>query len=121
MGTLTLTNHQDKIRFLSDYLRGSLEEYDLYYPLMIVGQGGSGKTKVVDEVCSNSPLPVCSLVQGDKHFYPGNSEQPIPRCALILQEVGTDKDLEFARYLNARIVRFEPDLNFTANLSDRIH
>lgn len=104
----TVTTHQEKITFLTNFLRNVQEGFDNSQPLMILGSGANGKSYVLQEVAQTSPVNICLLVTDQGYHYIPAS-QPSNKCVLLFLVNGAQDDFTLARILNASIVQFEKD------------
>jgi hypothetical protein len=106
----TLTTHNEKVQFLTNFLNGSQQGFDRNQPLMIAGSGGNGKSKVFSEVAPSSPVNILLLNEdySDK-FRVWDSNQPTDKYATLMIALGTDQEYELAQKLNAQIVQFAKD------------
>lgn len=108
----TLTTHAEKVQFVQRFLRGGIPEYPNDRPLMLLGSGGNGKTKVVQEVAENADVNILVFQGGDSHrFFP--SAQYSDRCVILITANGGRDEMEFGRLLNAQIVMFDKDPAYT--------
>lgn len=111
LSPLQLTSHNEKVQFLLDYLNGTLQQYPLDTPLMIHGNGGNGKSKILQEILEVSPVPILVLQSGEVYRYFPN-QFPSNRIAVLLINNGASEDFEAAQYMRANIVEFLSDPSF---------
>ncbi len=111
LSSLQLTTHNQKVQFLLDYLNETLENYPLDTPLMIHGNGGNGKSKILQEILEVSPLPILVLQSGEVYRYYPN-QFPSNRIAVLLINNGTPEDFAAAQYMRANVVEFLSDPSF---------
>jgi hypothetical protein len=113
-----LSLHSDKVKFVLDYIQGALPQCPPSRPLCILGQGATGKTYVMRDVCEETPVAFCHmniekkmLYQSGKFINPEGGSNPIP---FVFQCLGLPEDIDMAETLNAYIVEFVPDLSLKA-------
>ncbi len=110
----TLTTHAEKVAFLKSYIQAvqQAEHGSTPTPLMIFGNGGQGKTKVVREVQESSEIPLLVVQEETPCLYMGSAPYT-GRFVTILVNVGRPEDFQFANYLKATIVEFKKDPAYT--------
>lgn len=108
-----LSTHVEKVQFVLDYLAGKLSDFTPEKPLMIVGQGATGKTYVMNEVREKANVPYCHmgiehsrvLFECPEDFQLNGFRYP----SLIIQSLGIPEDFETAKWCEAQVVQFLPD------------
>lgn len=108
---LTLTTHAQKVTFLTKFVNGELENFDRTTPLMIIGSGGNGKSKVIHEISEKSPSNILILYEGGGFsFLP--SKTPSDICVILFHAHGTSGEYALGGHLNANCVKFEKDPSY---------
>jgi hypothetical protein len=107
----TFTKNNDKVEFLLKFIEDEDDILESSLPLMIVGEGGTGKSEVLNEVCSLTNVNIILIRNGSFEFCHA-ATGPSGRCAYLIESNGSDEDYQFARYARAYIVRFEKDPDY---------
>jgi ABC-type transporter Mla maintaining outer membrane lipid asymmetry ATPase subunit MlaF len=109
---MMLTSHKDKYEYLENYILDKLDDdgVDVSRPLMIIGDGGSGKSTVIAEIMSKyNKYNYSVIIPHEKTYITASKEEeqfhgitfihawPEPECEVV------------AKYLRANIVYFERD------------
>jgi hypothetical protein len=108
---LKLTTHAEKKQFLMNYLHEAIDGVTYRQPLMILGRGGNGKSKILEEVAEVSPVNILVIHEGEGHmFFP--SSKPSDECVILLPVNGSPQEFALASALNAYGVEFLKDPAF---------
>ncbi len=108
---LKLTTHAEKKQFLLNFLNDQVEGMTTRRPLMILGSGGNGKSKIIQEVSEFSPINMLVIQQGDTHhFFP--SPVSSDDCVILLPVNGSPQEFALAAALDAQSVEFLKDPAF---------
>lgn len=105
----SLIHHSEKVAFLTNYLNGTLQDFDHNQPLMIIGSGGNGKSFVFNEVLKTSPVNILLLSSHENRYSIYSSRNTSSKTVILMIENGTPEDFELAHKLNAKIVEFKKD------------
>ena len=98
-----IIKHSEKVLYVRSYLKS--EEVR---PLMIVGEKNTGKSSTLLEIASLPPVCMCVISEGEPvRFFP--SVLNPGKLKILIHSSGTSVDYDFARFLNAVVVRFERD------------
>lgn len=98
-----IIKHSEKVLYVRSYLKS--EEVR---PLMIVGEKNTGKSSTLLEIASLPPVCMCIISEGEPvRFFP--SVLNPGKLKILIHSSGTSVDYDFARFLNAVVVRFERD------------
>lgn len=108
MITASLVHHAEKLAFLTNYLNGTLQDFDRNQPLMIIGSGANGKSFVFNEVLKTSPVNIL-LLSSENRYSIYSSTSISSKTVILMIENGTPEDFELAQKLNAKIVEFKKD------------
>jgi predicted ATP-binding protein involved in virulence len=100
-----LTSHAEKTQYVSSYFAGEVTR-----PLMIVGNGGNGKTTIINNIRRVDSTIVYANMTNEF------SRDIIKRCLcddnsnrMVIEALGTEEDYEFANDIQAVICKFEVD------------
>lgn len=108
---LVLTTHEEKVNFLTKFLRDENPHYARDRLLVLVGSGGNGKSIVLSEVLETTPVNVVVICENRFSFRPATTG-PSDECSYIMVCNGDSSDFAFAAYLNANVVQFLVDPKF---------
>ncbi len=107
----TLTSHAEKVATLRDFLHFA-EQKDCCScsaaTLTIVGQGGSGKSKVLGEILESSSIPIVVLGEDTIQYFPGTTPSS-KNCAVIYICLTLPDDSKMPEYFHSNILEFKPD------------
>lgn len=111
-----LATHAEKLHFVQRFLRGGIPEYPTNRPLMLVGSGGDGKSKIIEEVASTADVNILAIQAGESYrFFPAH--QVSETCAILITGTGSQEEMEFGRLMNANVVLFAKDPSYTVRPS----
>lgn len=108
---LYLKTHQEKIRFLRDFLDGNLPNYSRDMPLMIMGSEHSGKTAVLNEILQNHTIHIV-LIHNQRMEFHHATDGPSGCCAYLVEAQMWGGDFHFQEYIQTNSVVFEPDPSY---------
>lgn len=99
-----LTTHAEKVAFLTSYITGP----NSHVPLMLIGSGANGKSKVILEVAQTSPVNLLVFYTGCGYtFLP--SAIPSRECVILIHANGAPDEYALASALHANMVEFQKD------------
>ena len=99
---VVLTRHAEKLLYVQNYLAS----YETR-PLMLVGSGANGKSHILLEVSEFPPVNLAIITDRNIRFV--KSRNPSSVLKMLIHANGTSADYDFARYLDALVVKFERD------------
>lgn len=112
---MMLTSHKDKYEYLENYILDKLhdDDVDVRRPLMIIGDGGSGKTTVIKEIMSKyNKYNYCVIIPHDISYITASKEEEEQFYGFTFIHAWPEPECEMvAKYLGANIVHFERDPN----------
>lgn len=112
---MILTSHKDKYEYLENYILNTLDDdkVDVRRPLMIIGNGGSGKSTVIAEIMSKyNKYNYCVIIPHDISYIIGSKEKELQLHGFTFIHAWPEPECEMvAKYLRANIVHFERDPN----------
>lgn len=104
-----LTTHEEKLSYVTEYLIS-----DNKYPLVIVGNGGEGKTKIIQLAIKNCKKNVAVIDNGSlPRFYKGE-ENNFDFKLIIINTASNEKEMmeQLKETINPTFIQFKPDPAF---------
>lgn len=109
---LIISKHSEKVQFLLDYLEGKLASTPSGRPLLLIGKGSTGKTKVLNEVAEKTSVPFIHMNIENTfllHCPEGAAVGKRSRPPIIFETLGDTDDMRLEEYFNATLVEFIAD------------
>jgi hypothetical protein len=98
-----IIKHSEKVLYVRSYLTSEEKR-----PLMIVGEKNTGKSSTILEMASLPPVSICIISEGEPVRFIPSMLNP-GKLKILIHSSGTSVEYDFARFLNAIVVRFERD------------